>query len=217
MPDGVTLDGSRGIWCAALELAWEAYRADTIPVGAVITDIDGTVLAAGRNRIHDSVAPPGQIFGSRVAHAEINALVQLPVDRTYRDCTLWTTLEPCAQCVAASWISSIGHVRYAAPDVYAGASKLVEREIEATDRVRTFPMTVVGPASGATALVPELLVVSHFVERSPDHHVTDALRRLRPELVALAIRIDLPRHVERSLDELYEIIAAESAAPPDRR
>ena len=142
-----TTDVHEGVWRTALELAWEAYRAGTIPVGAVITDADGTVLAAGRNRISDTEAPLGQLFGSRVAHAEINALVQLPVARTYRECTLWTTLEPCAQCVAAAWTSSIGHVAYAAPDVYAGASKLVEREIEATDRVRTFPMTVDGPAA----------------------------------------------------------------------
>ena len=211
MPDGVTPDGSRGIWRTALELAWEAYRADTIPVGAVITDIDGTVLAAGRNRIHDTVAPPGQIFGSRVAHAEINALVQLSVDRTYRGCTLWTTLEPCTQCVAAAWISSIGHVRYAAPDVYAGASKLVEREIEATDRVRTFPMTVEGPAVGTTGLLAEVLVISHFVERRPDHHVTEAVCRLRPELAALARTLSLPDHLELSAGELSALVAASSA------
>lgn len=194
-----TDDALGGAWRAALELAWEAYRAETIPVGAVITDADGTVLATGRNRINDTDAPEGQIFGSRVAHAEINALVQLPVQRTYRECTLWTTLEPCAQCVASAWISSIGHVVFAAPDVYAGASKLVEREIEATDRVRTFPMTVDGPAAGPTALLAEVLHVSHFVERRPGHHVTEALRDLRPELVALAEAVRLADHVDQPL------------------
>ena len=39
-------------WRAALVLAWEAYGAGAIPVGAVITDADGLLLAAGRNRIH---------------------------------------------------------------------------------------------------------------------------------------------------------------------
>jgi tRNA(adenine34) deaminase len=203
-----TDDVREGVWRTALELAWEAYRAGTIPVGAVITDADGSVLATGRNRISDTDAPAGQIFGSRVAHGEINALVQLPVDRTYRECTLWTTLEPCAQCVAAAWISSIGHVRYAAADVYAGASKLVEREIEATDRVRTFPMTVEGPAVGATALLAELFVVSHFVERRPDHHVTDALRLLRPELVVLAGTVGLGDRVGLSLDAVEAAVVA---------
>lgn len=203
-----TDDVCEGVWRTALELAWEAYRAGTIPVGAVITDADGTVLAAGRNRINDTDAPVGQIFGSRVAHAEINALVQLSVSRTYRECTLWTTLEPCAQCVAAAWISSIGHVAYAAPDVYAGASKLVEREIEATDRVRTFPMTVEGPVVGATALLAELFLVSHFVERRPGHHVTAALLELRPELVVLAEAVRLADLVDQPLTAVEATVHA---------
>jgi tRNA(adenine34) deaminase len=94
-------------WRAAFELAWEAFGAGTIPVGAVVTDADGTVLARGRNRITESSAPDGQIFGSRVAHAEINALVQLGMGRRYLDCRLWTTLEPCAQCIGAAWISTM--------------------------------------------------------------------------------------------------------------
>ena len=203
-----TDDDREGVWRTALELAWEAYRAGTIPVDAVITDADGTVLAAGRNRINDTAAPAGQIFGSRVAHAEINALVQLPVTRTYRACTLGTTLEPCAQCVAAAWISSIGNVAYAAPDVYAGASKLVEREIEATDRVRTFPMLVEGPAVGTTALLAELFVVSHFVERRPDHHVAAALRELRPELVVLAEAVRLADLVDQPLTAVEATVFA---------
>ena len=207
MPGGVTTAGSHDVWRRALELAWEAYRAGTIPVGAVITDTDGTVLAAGRNRIHDSVAPPGQIFGSRVAHAEINALVQLPVSRTYFECTLWTTLEPCAQCVAAAWISSIGRVRFAASDVYAGAARMIERHIEQTDTVRSQPMVVEGPDRGSVALLAELLVVSYFVERWPGHHVTASYSELRTELVSLAAAVRLPERREASLAEIDAIVA----------
>ena len=43
-------------WRASLELAWEAYRAGTVPVGAVVAGADGSVVARGRNRIFD---PPG--------------------------------------------------------------------------------------------------------------------------------------------------------------
>src|SRR5436309_10138903 len=134
-------------WHEAFELAWEAFAAGTIPVGAVVTDSDGTLLSRGRNRIFDKPVP-GQIAGSRVAHAEINALVQLGMDRRYHDCTLWTTLEPCAQCVGAAWLSTIGRVVFAATDVYGGASKLIERHIEAADSARNFPMAVVGPPDG---------------------------------------------------------------------
>src|SRR5437870_4909584 len=132
------------VWRPAFELSWEAYCAGTIPVGAVVTDSDGTVLARGRNRMFETSGPEGEIFGSRVAHAEINALVQLGTERRYFECTLWTTLEPCAQCVAAAWLSTIGRVSFAASDAYAGAAKLIERQIEAADARATsrWPSTV---------------------------------------------------------------------------
>jgi tRNA(adenine34) deaminase len=193
-------------WGIALGLAWEAYVAGTIPVGAVVTDSDGTILARGRNRMYDVGAPTGQIYGSRVAHAEVNALVQLGTDRRYLDCTLWTTLEPCAQCVSAAWLSTIGRVRFAASDVYAGASKLIERQIEAADSARRFPMTVEGPEAGSLALLAELLPVSHFLD-SDEHHVTETYRERRPEIVKLAERLKLKKHSRASLNQIEAIVA----------
>jgi len=193
-------------WEAALVLAWEAYVAGTIPVGAVVTDSDGTILARGRNRMYDVGAPTGQIYGSRVAHAEINALVQLGTDRRYLDCTLWTTLEPCAQCVSAAWLSTIGRVRFAAPDVYAGASKLIERQIEAAESARRFPMPVEGPEAGSLALLAELLPVSYFLD-TDEHRVTETYRERRPEIVKLAERLKLQKHSGASLSEIEAIVA----------
>jgi tRNA(Arg) A34 adenosine deaminase TadA len=189
-------------WREALQLAWEAYGVPTIPVGAVITDADGTMLARGRNRIFDSSAPEGQIFGSRVAHAEINALVQLPIDRRYEDCTLWTTLEPCSQCIGAAWISTIGSVRFAAPDIYAGASKTIERHIEAADSFKRNPMAVEGPLGGPPAVFAELLHAEIFLRTRPDSDVSVAYRERRPELVARATRLDLNAHAGEPLDDL---------------
>ena len=188
-------------WREASRLAWEAFGAGTIPVGAVVTDAEGTVLAGGRNRIMESSAPAGQVFGSRVAHAEINALVQLGVQRRYFDCTLWTTLEPCAQCVGAAWLSTIGRVEFAATDVYGGASKLIERQIEAADSARDFHMEVAGPLDGPLAVLSELLHAVFFLAR-PAHHVAELYRRRRPELVALAERLRLHEHAESPLDEV---------------
>jgi hypothetical protein len=39
-------------WQACLELAWEAYCDDCIPIGAVVTDEGGVVLSRGRNRVY---------------------------------------------------------------------------------------------------------------------------------------------------------------------
>jgi len=206
-------------WRAAFELAWEAFRAGTIPVGAVVTDADGTVLARGRNRITESSGPEGQIFGSRVAHAEINALVQLGMGRRYAECTLWTTLEPCAQCIGAAWLSTIGRVAFAATDVYGGASKLIERQIEAADSARNFPMQVEGPLGGPLAVFSELLHVAFFADGPDDHPVSRTFRARRPHLVALARRVRLEEHAADPLDDVLPRIwdGLASMQPQDRR
>jgi tRNA(Arg) A34 adenosine deaminase TadA len=106
-------------WQISLELAWEAYLAGTIPVGSVVAGADGRVVARGRNRIFD---PPGYgVAGSRLAHAEVDALAQLPVADRYRDHVLYSTLEPCLLCTAATLLSTVGRIEYAASDPYGGA------------------------------------------------------------------------------------------------
>jgi tRNA(adenine34) deaminase len=189
-------------WREAFELAWEAFSVPTIPVGAVVTDAGGEMLARGRNRMFDASRPRGQVSGTRVAHAEINALVQLGTARRYLDCTLWTTLEPCAQCIGAAWLSTIGRVAYAATDVYGGASRLIERQIEAADSARDFHMEVAGPLGGPLARFSELLQVAFFLGRDPAHHVSDLYRERRPELAALAERLRLHEHAGAPLEEV---------------
>ena len=105
-------------WRVALELAWEAYLAGTIPVGSVIADADGRVVARGRNRIFE---PPGHgLSGSRLAHAEVDALSQLPVTDRYRDHVLYSTREPCLLCTAATLLATVGRIEYAASDPFGG-------------------------------------------------------------------------------------------------
>jgi tRNA(Arg) A34 adenosine deaminase TadA len=38
-------------WDRALELAWEAFRGGTTPVGVVVIDAAGGIVAEGRNRL----------------------------------------------------------------------------------------------------------------------------------------------------------------------
>jgi tRNA(adenine34) deaminase len=102
-------------WAAAFTLAWEAFQERSIPVGAILVDGAGTIIGRGRNRMSGTTAPAGQIAGSRIAHAEINALAQLPPG-VHEDHVLYTTLEPCFLCTMALRFSHLGTVRYAAPD-----------------------------------------------------------------------------------------------------
>ena len=100
----------------ALELASAAAQAGEVPVGAVITDSYGTIVATAQNRMRrDNTA---------LAHAEllvINAALQVTGQSRLIDCDLWVTLEPCAMCAGA-----IAHVRlrrlyFAAYDQKGGA------------------------------------------------------------------------------------------------
>ena len=52
-----------GPWHLPFELAWEALRAGSRPVGAVLYGPEGNVVAAGRNRSREPDAPPGQLAG----------------------------------------------------------------------------------------------------------------------------------------------------------
>jgi tRNA(Arg) A34 adenosine deaminase TadA len=105
-------------WRVCFESAWEAFRAGTIPVGAAVADTDGAIVARGRNRIFD---PPGRgLSGSRLAHAEVDALAQLPTSARYGDHVLYSTLEPCLLCVAATLHATVGRIEYAAADPFGG-------------------------------------------------------------------------------------------------
>ena len=115
-------------WQTAVSLAWEAYRAGSLPIGAVIVDGNGCIVAEGRNSIHEteSALP---LNGSRLAHAEMNALVRLSkTDVSPQNCTLYTTMEPCMMCMGAIRMVRIGTVRFACSDPVAGSICLVETE-----------------------------------------------------------------------------------------
>src|SRR5438445_13143930 len=94
-------------WRVALEQAWAGYAAGTVPVAAAIADVHGVVVAQGRNRIWDEPAP-GQIGRTRLAHAEVNAILALSAESfDPRALTLFTTAEPCPLCVGAILMANI--------------------------------------------------------------------------------------------------------------
>lgn len=196
------LDRYDGPWIDAFVLMWEAYEAGTIPVGAVIADETGRVVARGRNRIFG--ASDGHELGrTRLAHAEINALTSLSSDRTYEDWTLYTALEPCHVCLAAAFAIRIGSVSYAARDAYGGA---VGKLVAGRDHV-AHPVQIEGPLDGAAGLLPELLFVAHFLWRVPNGDVVRFYSEERPDLVAAAKKLPAPGG-GGTLPGVYATIAA---------
>jgi tRNA(adenine34) deaminase len=87
-----------------------------VPVGAVIVDGAGQILASAGNRTIADKDP--------TAHAELLAIraaaMQLGSERLL-DCDLYVTLEPCAMCAAAISFARIRRVYFAAPDEKMGA------------------------------------------------------------------------------------------------
>jgi tRNA(Arg) A34 adenosine deaminase TadA len=99
----------------ALELARRAVAAGEVPVAAILTAPDGTVLAEAHN-LTKSLPDP-------TAHAEMlvlrEAAARLGSERL-TGCTLTVTLEPCPMCAAAIAEARIARLVYAAPDPKGG-------------------------------------------------------------------------------------------------
>jgi len=99
---------------AALEEARRAASIGEVPVGAAVLR-EGTVVARAHNETVKRRDP--------TAHAELlavqQALSSLQTDRL-SDCTLYVTLEPCAQCAGAMVLAKVGRVVFGAYDPKAG-------------------------------------------------------------------------------------------------
>lgn len=104
-------------WRVCLEEAWASWRAGSAGVGAVIVDGDDRIVARGRNRRHDERVGGVSLAGTRLAHAEMCALVALPPG-PYERYTLYTSFEPCLMCASAILVAHIPRVCYAAPDPF---------------------------------------------------------------------------------------------------
>lgn len=108
-----------------VELAWESCSSGTFGCGAVITDPAGNVVAEGRNRVFNEPSGEYPIEGTRLAHAEMNALARVPAGVALDDCTLWSSLEPCLMCLSSALLSSVGEIRFLAPDpLWDGVERL---------------------------------------------------------------------------------------------
>jgi tRNA(adenine34) deaminase len=100
----------------ALEEAAAAARGGDVPVGAVVLDGSGTVIARGRNR--------READGDPTAHAELVAIrdaARVTGDWRLDGMTLVVTLEPCTMCAGAVVASRLGRLVYGAEDPRAGA------------------------------------------------------------------------------------------------
>src|SRR6478735_5596022 len=132
----------------ALVLATEASTADEIPVGAVVVDSAGRIIAEGRNTREETHDPTG--------HAEVEALRRAAASVgswNLEGHTLVVTLEPCLMCAGAILQARIGRVVFGAWDDKAGAAGSMYDVLR--DRRLPYRAEVVGgvDADAATALL----------------------------------------------------------------
>jgi tRNA(adenine34) deaminase len=100
----------------ALEQAGRAQARGEVPVGAVLVDAAGQVLASAGNEVEARYDP--------TAHAEmlvLRAAAALRQTTRLEDCDLYVTLEPCAMCAAAISFARIRRLYYGAYDPKGGA------------------------------------------------------------------------------------------------
>jgi tRNA(adenine34) deaminase len=100
----------------ALAEAEGAGARGEVPVGAVLVDREGRVLAAAGNRVEADRDP--------TAHAEMLVLragAALLGTKHLAECDLYATLEPCAMCAAAIALARLRRLYFGAYDPKGGA------------------------------------------------------------------------------------------------
>jgi tRNA(Arg) A34 adenosine deaminase TadA len=174
----LTWDGLSSSWKTAFSLAWESLQAGSPPIGAVVVDRDDRVVSRGRSRRHEATGPRGQLAGSRIAHAEINALAGVPIEA--RGLTLLTTLESCLVCASAAAIARIEHVTFAGSDpTWRFLGALPARD-ESLARVW---VETTGPADGPVGALATLLPIIELLARTPLPGNLEVFERAHPALV----------------------------------
>ncbi len=99
----------------ALAEASAAARRGEVPVGAVITDKNGAMIARAGNEVMARRDP--------TAHAEmlvIRAAAAALGSERLAGCNLYVTLEPCPMCAAAISMARIARLYYGAEDEKSG-------------------------------------------------------------------------------------------------
>jgi tRNA(adenine34) deaminase len=128
-------DNLSSAWRTCFEEAWTAYRSGSAPIGACISDQTETVLAKGHNRIAQKNLEMPFLNASKLAHAEINAMLHLASKMQnepdfqgleVRDLILWTTTEPCPLCVGGMVMMNFRELKYASKERWAGSLEIFD-------------------------------------------------------------------------------------------
>lgn len=103
---------------AALAAAGPAVRTGDVPVGAVVADAGGRILASASNA--------REALGDPTAHAELLALRAAATEHgdgwRLTGCTLAVTVEPCTMCAGAAVLARVARIVFGAWEPRTGAA-----------------------------------------------------------------------------------------------
>lgn len=108
----------------ALKQATRALKIQEVPIGAVVVDAQGTIIARGYNQVEKK--------GTQCAHAEVIALARAAKkigDWRLHGCWIYVTLEPCLMCFGLIQLSRIEGLVYGAPSTLFGASLTMTNDL----------------------------------------------------------------------------------------
>ncbi len=100
----------------ALRQAEKAFKAEEVPIGAVVVR-DGRIIARAWNQV--------ELLKDATAHAEMLAITQAEAavgDWRLSDCDLYVTKEPCPMCAGAIVHVRLRRVIFGCPDERGGAA-----------------------------------------------------------------------------------------------
>jgi len=105
---------------AAIEQAEKSWAEGGIPIGSVLVDEDGQIVARGHNERVQSNDP--------TAHAEVMCIRHAGRRRDWHTLTLVSTLSPCAMCSGTAILFKIPRVIIGENTTFVGAENWMRKE-----------------------------------------------------------------------------------------
>ena len=196
-------------WQCCITQAWTSWRSGSAGVGCVIVDDTEDVVAVGRNRMLEPRSEPNVLASTTLAHAEMNALAQLPIGDNSR-LTLYTTFEPCLMCASTILTCRIPRVHYGAADPFCdGVHDWFAELLFAHDRLPE--RECLGGPLGAFCHVLHLSWLSFWMREGP---VVEAHRRLAPRHLDV-VSAGVSDRLQGVVAEGGDVLAAVSAVWDD--
>lgn len=196
-------------WQTAFLEAWSAFKAGSIPIGAVIADEKGNVIIKEHNRAREK-----ETLNKHISHAEANALRSLDTALyNPKTLTLYATMEPCPMCMGTAVMSNIKRLRYAARDPYCGAVHL--KDSDPYIKGQHIDYSHVGGEMEFVQLTLQSYHELDYISKGASDKVLNSFRSIDEKAVALAEklypekRLDMFSGNVTDFSEVYDFLLSE--------